>query len=88
MTRLELNDELTIVTAAETVERLKPYLATGTNLELDLSAVTDIDTAGLQILLVAKREAERLGATVTLAGTSPIVRNLLEFTRLTRELEH
>ncbi|SHN45360.1 STAS domain-containing protein [Cryptosporangium aurantiacum] len=88
MTRLELNDELTIVTAADTVQRLRPYLAGGAELELDLSGVTDIDTAGLQLLLVARREAERLGTSVTLADPSDVVRNLLEFTRLTGELEN
>ncbi|GAA0229544.1 STAS domain-containing protein [Cryptosporangium japonicum] len=80
MTRLELGDELTIVTAAETRERLMPYLQAGTGLELDLSAVSDVDTAGLQLLLAARR------ADATLSDPSPVVRDLLEFTRLNAEL--
>ena len=86
MTGLALSDELTIVTAAETRERLMPYLVGGADLELDLSAVSDIDTAGLQLLLMARQEAERRGVTVTLTDPSPVVRDLLTFTRLTGEL--
>ncbi|WP_035858199.1 STAS domain-containing protein [Cryptosporangium arvum] len=80
MTRLELGDELTIVTAAETRERLVPYRKAGTGLELDLSAVSDVDTAGLQLLLAARREG------VVLTDPSPVVRDLLDFTRLSAEL--
>ena len=80
MTRLELGDELTIVTAAETRERLSPYLKAGTSLELDLSAVSDIDTAGLQLLLAARRED------AVLCEPSQVVRDLLDFTRLSAEL--
>jgi len=86
--RLDLHEELTIVTAAETRERLTPYLVGGAALELNLSAVTEIDTAGLQLLLTARQEAERRGLTVTLTDPSPVVLDLLEFTRLTGELEH
>ena len=88
MTRLDVGDELTIVTAAQTRDRMAPYLSAATDLELDLSAVSEVDTAGLQLLLMARREAERHGTTVTLADPSPVVRELLEFTRLTGELEH
>lgn len=86
MTRLHLGDELTIVTAAATYEQLTPYLTGGADLELDLSAVTDVDTAGLQLLLMARREAERRGSTVLLDDPSPVVRELMEFTGLDSEL--
>ncbi|MFG1926582.1 lipid asymmetry maintenance protein MlaB [Cryptosporangium sp. NPDC048952] len=79
MTRVELGDELTIVTAAETRERLVPYLKTGTALELDLSAVSDIDTAGLQLLLAARQEG------AVLSEPSPTVSDLLDFTRLSAQ---
>jgi anti-sigma B factor antagonist len=87
VTRLTLGDELTIVTAAQTRDRIAPYLAAATDLELDLSEVTDVDTAGLQLLLVARREAERHGVTVTLADPSPVVQDMFEFTRLSAELQ-
>ena len=87
MTGLALGDELTIVTAAQTRDRITPYLAAATDLELDLSEVSDIDTAGLQLLLMARREAERRGATVTLADPSPAVQDLFEFTHLSAELQ-
>jgi anti-anti-sigma regulatory factor len=81
-TRVELDGELTIVTAAETLDRLKPYLSTGAPVELGLAGVTDIDTAGLQLLLQARREAP-----VTFREPSPVVRGLLEFTGLGEQLE-
>lgn len=86
MTRLNLGSELTIVTAAQTRDRIAPYVTAATDLELDLSAVSDVDTAGLQLLLMVRREAERRGAKVTLADPSPVVQDLFELTQLSSEL--
>jgi anti-sigma B factor antagonist len=42
---------------------------------LDLSEVTEFDCAGMQLLLVARREADQLGKQLTLQGASPAVRD-------------
>lgn len=90
MTRLEVEGELTVHTAAEQHARLVAFFEdAGTAggaagpLELDLSGVSELDTAGLQLLLAAVREAERLGAALVLADPSPDVLRVLELTRLT-----
>ena len=57
--RLAVEGELTIITAAEDKERLLGALQTSSGLRVDLAAVEEIDTAGLQVLLLARREADR-----------------------------
>lgn len=51
-------------------------------LELDFSLVGEIDTAGVQLLLLLAREAERLGCHVQWVQASDTVREVLEFCRL------
>ena len=80
--RIAVDDELTIVTAADHRERLIAALADGNGVRLDLSGVGDIDTAGLQLLLLARNEGERLGVPVELVDPSPAVASALALTRL------
>lgn len=49
--------EMNIYHASQLFEHLHPLLSSGKNLEIDLSGVTEFDSSGLQILLIAKREA-------------------------------
>ena len=53
-------------------------------LELDLSQVAEMDTAGLQLLLLVKREASKAGKKVKLTAHSPAISEILEFTHLVR----
>ncbi|MDB6063698.1 MAG: hypothetical protein JWM78_3801 [Verrucomicrobiaceae bacterium] len=55
-TRLTLEGELTIYMAAELKEKLAAALQAELPLEIDLSQIGEIDTAGMQLLLLAKRE--------------------------------
>ncbi len=50
---------------------------------LDLSDVTEFDTAGLQILFMARRLAAEDGRALQLAAPSPVVREVLGLCRLT-----
>jgi len=43
---------------------------------LDLSAVTEFDSAGLQLLLMARREAARLGRQLVVSAASHAVRDV------------
>jgi anti-anti-sigma factor len=54
---------------------------------LDLSEVTEIDTAGLQLLLTARRHAANDGRELLLAEPSRTVRSALELCRLTALLQ-
>lgn len=53
---------------------------------LDLSAVQDIDTAGVQLLLMLKREAEARGCPLMIGAPSEPVRALFDLYRLSDEL--
>lgn len=53
--KLAIEGELTIYTAAELKERIGSLLEKDV-IEIDLSEVSEIDTAGLQLLLLAQRE--------------------------------
>lgn len=46
--------------------------------ELDLSQVIEIDTAGLQLLLLVRRESSKQGKTLRIAACSPAVQELIE----------
>lgn len=79
---LRLEGELTIYTAAESRARLLETLAGADCPTVDLSAVTEVDTAGLQLLILAKREAARLGKPLLYQGHSPAVLDVLTFCNL------
>jgi anti-sigma B factor antagonist len=74
---------MTIFTAAEQKPKLLKFLKKGKQLEVNLANVTDIDTAGLQLLILMKREAARAGKTLSFIMHSKIVLETLELTRLT-----
>lgn len=81
-----VDGELTIISAAEQNQRLQALLTGETAVEVDLSGVTEVDTAGLQILLLAKREAERVGVPWTFHTPSPPLHAVLELTGLAEEV--
>ncbi|HEY6794013.1 MAG TPA: STAS domain-containing protein [Kineosporiaceae bacterium] len=85
---LELEGELTIHTAAEHRGRLLGAIEGDAELALDLTAVTELDTAGLQLLLLAQREAEHVGGRFTLAGASRSVTDVLAIAHLDSTLGH
>ena len=59
--RLALRDDMTIYQAQAQKEQLLAALAATPHLELDLSGVGEMDTAGLQLLLLLKREGVQQG---------------------------
>ncbi|NLC37175.1 MAG: STAS domain-containing protein [Alcaligenaceae bacterium] len=82
--RLTLEGDLTIYEASLHKARLQAALeqADEDGLELDLSRVAEIDTAGLQILLLARRESQRLQLPLRITGVSGAVRDAIGFCRL------
>lgn len=65
--------ELSIYQANSAKSALAAALAAGPLRELDLSAVSEFDTAGLQLLLLARRSAEQRGSRLHLVNPSPAV---------------
>ncbi len=79
---LAIADDLRIYNAQAQKSELLAALATTDHLDLDLGGVAEIDTAGLQLLILLKREVLQQGKQLTLSGHSPAVRQTLEFCRL------
>ena len=80
--RLAILEDMTIYQAQAQKEQLLAALAASEALDLDLAAVPEIDTAGLQLLLLLKREALQQGKPLTIVGHSPIVQRVLDFCNL------
>lgn len=75
---IRLDGEVSIYRAAELKETLLAAVRDHAAVELDLSGVTEFDTAGVQLLLLAKREALAAQHTLTLTRHSPVVVEVLE----------
>lgn len=82
--RLTVQGPLTIYDAQALKSRLLELLGQTPlqTLELDLAQVSEIDTSGVQLLLLAAREAQQHQATVHTVAASEAVREVLEFCRL------
>lgn len=77
--RLALEADLTIYNAVSARRQLLDAVHATKTLELDLSQVGEMDTAGFQLLVLAKREAQHLGRTLRIVAHSPAVLEVIEF---------
>jgi anti-anti-sigma factor len=76
--RLAIEGELSIYSAGEWKKRLDDLLERGGSLELDLSAVQELDSAGLQLLIMAKKEAAARSQRLLLSNHSQAVLEVFE----------
>lgn len=77
--QLSLDGPMTIYSAADVKSRLMTSLQGASLVELDLSHVTEMDTAGFQLLIMAKREAQRLEQTLRIVAHSHAVQEVIDF---------
>lgn len=77
-----ISGEMTIYTAAELKQALTPLLYRQQELELNLSQVSEMDNAGLQLLLAAKKTAQQGGYPLHLVMHSHAVLDALELCQL------
>lgn len=70
---LHIEGEMTIYTAAMLQQQLQQQLPQYAELELNLSAVTDIDGAGLQLLMATKQQAVNQNCVLRLTHHSPAI---------------
>lgn len=81
--RMRILGEMTVYNAAALHAQVQTALAERAALEtLDLSEVTEFDTAGLQILLATRRWASAAGRTLRMENPSPAVSSVLDLLRL------
>ena len=68
-------------------DALRPHLercATGKDqIVLDLSGVDYISSAGLRVLMLARKQAKAQGGTLVVAGLTPVVKEIFEISRFT-----
>lgn len=78
LTRIALDGELTIYRAADLKLTVLAALRQARVLEIDLSGVTELDTAGLQVLMLAKQTAAAEQRELHLLKHSPAVVEIFE----------
>jgi anti-anti-sigma factor len=76
--RVKVEGEMTIYHALELKQGLMQCLHDCTEMEVSLAGVSEMDTAGFQLLVLAKREAARLGRPLRLAGHSPATLEVMD----------
>ncbi|MRW87428.1 STAS domain-containing protein [Pseudoduganella sp. FT26W] len=78
VTRISLDGEMTIYRAADLKLSVLEALRKTRVLEIDLSGVTELDTAGLQVLMLAKQAAAADQRELRLLQHSPAVVEIFE----------
>ena len=74
-----ISGDLTIYSAMAIKEQLAELLKPSADIDIDLSEIAEIDTAGLQLMLLAKRKA---GASVRFVRHSAAVLRLIDLANL------
>ncbi|MDR2838100.1 MAG: STAS domain-containing protein [Azonexus sp.] len=85
MSPLTVVNDLTIYHALEQKQVLLDALATTDDLELNLAQVTEMDTAGLQLLVLLKKEAQKAGKRVRIVAHSQAVSAIIDFCNMAAE---
>ncbi|MDP2126458.1 MAG: STAS domain-containing protein [Pseudohongiella sp.] len=80
--KLSVVGELTIYTAADQKEKLVALVTNHPLSTLDLSGVTEVDGAGLQLLILSKLEAGRVGHQIEFINHSDAVIETIELCNL------
>lgn len=78
VTRIDIGGEFSIFTATALRQRLLDAIAASKEVEVDLSQVSEIDSAGIQLMVAAKREAAARDKPLRFTGHSPAVFDIIE----------
>src|ERR1700691_172575 len=73
-----IEGEMTIYRAAELKQTLLMPIVESAVVEFDLSKVTELDSAGVQLLMLARRTAQARHCELRLVAHSPVVRDVIE----------
>ena len=85
--KLTMNADMTIYSAQQIHQELVAHAQQFDRLELDLSAVEDIDCSGIQLLLAMQQRAEREAGEVRLVKPSTAVVAVMELLALRDRFE-
>jgi anti-anti-sigma factor len=75
---LKIEGEMNIFTAAALRQRLLDALGSSEEMEVDLTEVSEIDSAGIQLMVAAKLEATARDKALRFTGHSPAVFEMIE----------
>ncbi|MBI5409557.1 MAG: STAS domain-containing protein [Nitrospirae bacterium] len=76
--KLAIEGEMTVLTSAELKRHLLYNLENCSKLEIDLSQVSEMDSAGFQLLFLTKREAIYSGKIMRITSHSEATSSVLE----------
>jgi len=85
--KAKIEGDMTIYAAAGMKDQLLQKLAGCQVMELDLSQVAEFDTAGFQLLVLLKREAERNETPLFMKNHSPAVQDVFALYHVTEQIE-
>jgi len=80
---VSIKGDMTIYTAALHKQELMGAMRGAKETDINLSKVNEFDSAGVQILLLAQREAKLTSTQLSLSAPSTSVREVLDLYRLT-----
>jgi anti-sigma B factor antagonist len=75
---LDVSADMTIYSAAKNLSEIKDYYSKFNHIELNLSAVEEIDSSGVQILLALVQNAKKDGKQVVLSEISAPVTEIMD----------
>jgi anti-sigma B factor antagonist len=75
---LHIEGDMTISTAVALKNDLMKHIAQPSEREIDLSEVTEMDSAGMQLLILAKRDATQHNTPLRLTGHSRAVLEVID----------
>lgn len=75
---MEIEGELSIFNAIAVRDRMLESIEKGDEIEVDLAKVDEIDSAGVQLMVAAKREATRRNKPLRFVGHSPAVLDIVD----------
>ena len=78
MSMIALPERLLISDASATLARLIPLLQAAEVLDLDASALQQLDSSAVAVLLACKREAGLLGRPLQITGAPPKLKQLAQ----------
>lgn len=85
VTYLAIQDDITIYSVNEQKNTLYAHLKAAKELQIDLGGVTEIDGAGVQMLMFLKREAKSRNIKLSLTQHSQPVVEVLELLNLSNQ---
>ncbi len=83
--KVQIEGEMTIYNSAELKKQLLKSLPKCSQIEIDLSQVSEMDTAGFQLLLLVYNEASLLNITVRIASYSSAVSAVFDLYSMNKE---